>query len=81
MCADRIGLTQRFTIFYLSFQVGDFLLIHLLGQNMSLRVFGEVLDELSRRLHLGSNAPSAPSTLEMAPIYPDIDKYSKETET
>ncbi|KOB65101.1 Innexin [Operophtera brumata] len=49
--------------------------------NMSLRVFGEVLDELSRRLHLGSNAPSAPSTLEMAPIYPDIDKFSKETET
>ncbi|KAG6460032.1 innexin inx3 [Manduca sexta] len=62
-------------------QVGDFLLLHLLGQNMSLRVFGEVLDELSRRLHLGSNAPSAPSTLEMAPIYPDIDKFSKETET
>ncbi|CAG9138453.1 Innexin inx3 [Plutella xylostella] len=62
-------------------QVGDFLLLHFLGQNMSLRVFGEVLDELSRRLHLGSNAPSAPSTLEMAPIYPDIDKFSKETET
>ncbi|XP_028027371.1 innexin inx3 [Bombyx mandarina] len=62
-------------------QVGDFLLLHLLGQNMSLRVFGEVLDELSRRLNLGSHAPSAPSTLEMAPIYPDIDKYSKETET
>lgn len=62
-------------------QVGDFLLLHFLGQNMSLRVFGEVLDELSRRLHLGSNAPSAPSTIEMAPIYPDIDKFSKETET
>ncbi|XP_045764997.1 innexin inx3 [Maniola jurtina] len=62
-------------------QVGDFLLLHLLGQNISLRVFGEVLDELGRRLHLGSNAPSAPSTLEMAPIYPDIDKFSKETET
>lgn len=63
------------------YQVGDFLLLHLLGQNMSLRVFGEVLDELSRRLHLGSNPPSAPSTLEMGPLYPDIDKYSKETET
>uniref|UniRef100_A0A2H1VX70 Innexin n=1 Tax=Spodoptera frugiperda TaxID=7108 RepID=A0A2H1VX70_SPOFR len=62
-------------------QVGDFLLLHLLGQNMSLRVFGEVLDELSRRLHMNSNAPSAPSTLEMAPIYPNIDKYAKETET
>lgn len=62
-------------------QVGDFLLLHLLGQNMSLRVFGEVLDELSQRLHLGSNAPSAPSTIEMAPIYPDMEKFSKETET
>ncbi|XP_045514597.1 innexin inx3 [Pieris brassicae] len=62
-------------------QVGDFLLLHLLGQNMSLRVFGEVLDELARRLHFGSNPPSAPSTIEMAPIYPDIDKFSKETET
>ncbi|XP_063379017.1 innexin inx3 [Cydia fagiglandana] len=62
-------------------QVGDFLLLHLLGQNMSMRVFGEVLDELSRRLHLGSNPPSAPSTIEMAPIYPNIDKFSKETET
>lgn len=62
-------------------QVGDFLLLHLLGQNMSMRVFGEVLDELSRRLHMNSNAPSAPSTLEMAPIYPNIDKYAKETET
>ncbi|GBP45043.1 Innexin inx3 [Eumeta japonica] len=61
--------------------VGDFLLLHLLGQNMSLRVFGEVLDELSRRLHLGSNPPSAPSTLEMAPMYPVIDKLSKESET
>ncbi|KAI8429144.1 hypothetical protein MSG28_007691 [Choristoneura fumiferana] len=62
-------------------QVGDFLLLHLLGQNMSMRIFGEVLDELSRRLHLGSNPPSAPSTVEMAPIYPNIDKFSKETET
>lgn len=62
-------------------QVGDFLLLHLLGQNMSLLVFGEMLDELARRLHLGSAPPSAPSTLEMAPIYPDIDKFSKESET
>ncbi|VVC93537.1 unnamed protein product [Leptidea sinapis] len=50
-------------------------------QNMSLRVFGEVLDELARRLHFGSNPPSAPSTIEMAPMYPDVDKFSKETET
>lgn len=76
----RVHWTVFSTILF-HFQVGDFLLLHLLGQNMSLRVFGEVLDELSRRLHMNSNAPSAPSTLEMAPIYPNIDKYAKETET
>lgn len=65
------------------FQVGDFLLLHLLGQNMNLLVFGEILDEFVRRLNFGSNSnlPSAPSTLEMTPIYPEIEKYGKETET
>ncbi|RZC35750.1 innexin inx3 [Asbolus verrucosus] len=64
-------------------QVGDFLLLHLLGQNMNLMVFGEILDEFVRRLNFGSNCnlPSAPSTLEMSPIYPEIEKYGKETET
>lgn len=64
-------------------QVGDFLLLHLLGQNMNVLVFGEILDELVRRLNFGSNSnlPSAPSTLEMSPIYPEIGKYGKETET
>lgn len=64
-------------------QVGDFLLLHLLGQNMNLMVFGEILDELCRRLNLGStsNLPSAPSTLEMSPMYPEIEKFGKETET
>ncbi|KAF2880296.1 hypothetical protein ILUMI_25873 [Ignelater luminosus] len=64
-------------------QVGDFLVIHLLGQNMNLLVFGEILDEFVRRLNFGSNSnlPSAPSTLEMSPIYPEIEKYGKETET
>ncbi|XP_015607849.1 innexin inx3 [Cephus cinctus] len=68
-------------------QVGDFLLIHLLGQNMNMLVFNEVLDELCRRLHVGSSSgaspasvPSAPSTLEMSPIYPEIEKYAKDTE-
>ncbi|KAJ3643044.1 hypothetical protein Zmor_025782 [Zophobas morio] len=64
-------------------QVGDFLLLHLLGQNMNVMVFGEILDEFVRRLNFGSNCnlPSAPSTLEMSPIYPAIEKYGKETET
>ncbi|XP_045475550.1 innexin inx3 [Harmonia axyridis] len=58
-------------------QVGDFLLIHFLGQNMNLMVFGEILEELVRRLNFGShsNLPSAPSTLEMSPIYPEIEQY------
>ncbi|KAH0550653.1 innexin inx3 [Cotesia glomerata] len=68
-------------------QVGDFLLLHLLGQNMNMMVFNEVLDELCRRLHVGSSSgaspasvPSAPSTLEMSPIYPQMEKFSKDTE-
>lgn len=75
----------KFCFFYS--QVGDFLFLHLLGQNMDLLVFGEILDELSRRLHIGNNLPSAPSSLELSPIYPS-DKlhgekvtYGKETET
>lgn len=50
---------------------------------MNLLVFGEILEEFVRRLNFGSNSnlPSAPSTLEMSPIYPEIEKYGKETET
>ncbi|XP_021925139.1 innexin inx3 [Zootermopsis nevadensis] len=63
-------------------QVGDFLLLHLLGQNMNMVVFGEILDELSRRLndYMHNNVPTAPSTLEMSPIYPSKEKFPKETE-
>nr|CAD7201159.1 unnamed protein product [Timema douglasi] len=63
-------------------QVGDFLLLHLLGQNMNMMVFGEILEELSRRLndYMHNNMPTAPSTLEMSPIYPSKDKFPKETE-
>jgi len=50
-------------------QVGDFLLLHFIGQNMNLMVFGELLDELSRKLHLSNNIPTAPSTLELSPMY------------
>lgn len=67
-------------------QVGDFLFLHLLGQNMDHLVFGELLDELSHRLLMGNNLPSAPSSLELSPIYPDklrADQvmFGKETET
>ncbi|KAI5692481.1 hypothetical protein M8J75_011867 [Diaphorina citri] len=62
-------------------QVGDFLLLHLLGQNMNNMFFGEILDELSTNLHLGNNIPTAPSTLELSPIYPsDKLRLHKETE-
>ncbi|GLH11494.1 hypothetical protein R5R35_004186 [Gryllus longicercus] len=63
-------------------QVGDFLLLHLLGQNMNMVVFGEVLDEFTQKLsdYMHNNMPTAPSTLEMSPIYPSKDKFPKETE-
>jgi len=49
---------------------------------MNIVVFGEILDELSRRLndYMHNNVPTAPSTLEMSPIYPSKDKFPKETE-
>lgn len=62
-------------------QVGDFLLLHLIGQNLNMMMFGELLDELSRKLHLGNNIPTAPSTLELSPIYPTEKlRLHKETE-
>ncbi|XP_066992687.1 innexin inx3 [Anabrus simplex] len=63
-------------------QVGDFLLLHLLGQNMNMMVFGEILDELAQKLsdYMHNNVPTTPSTLEMSPIYPSKDKFPKETE-
>lgn len=64
-------------------QIGDFLLLHLLGQNINVTSYSEILTQLI--IQLGDNGrgdtPSAPSTLEMAPIYPEISKYSKESET
>lgn len=54
---------------------------------MNVMTFKEVLDELCHHMHLGSTSetsptsvPSAPSTLEMSPIYPEIEKYAKDTE-
>lgn len=61
-------------------QIGDFLMIHLLGQNINVTSYGEVLHSLMAHLNEDrpGDTPSAPSTLEMAPIYPEIGKYDKE---
>lgn len=60
-------------------QVGDFLMIHLLGQNINVTSYCEVLQSLMTHLNEPGDTPSAPSTLEMAPIYPEIGKYGKDT--
>lgn len=49
---------------------------------MSVLTYGEIMDEISKRLSTKHNVPSAPSTLEMSPIYPEIrEKFGIETET
>jgi innexin len=63
-------------------QIGDFLILHLLGLNINTKSYSEILTSLFNHLCGGDNdTPSAPSTLEMAPIYPEITKYGKESET
>ncbi len=62
-------------------QVGDFLLLHLLGQNINVKSYSEILSSLFNNICSDMETPSAPSTLEMAPIYPEINKYGKESET
>ena len=58
------------------------MLLHLLGQNISVSSYGEVLHGLIMIMNEDNSGdtPSAPSTLEMAPIYPEIEKYGTETE-
>jgi hypothetical protein len=62
-------------------QIGDFLILHLLGQNVNVKSYSEILSSLFNNLCGDGDTPSAPSTLEMAPIYPEITKYGKESET
>lgn len=62
-------------------QIGDFLILHLLGQNVNVKSYSEILSSLFHNLCGDGDTPSAPSTLEMAPIYPEITKYGKESET
>lgn len=66
-------------------KIGDFLLLHLLGQNINVTQYSEILHSVINDIggSTGGDTPSAPSTLEMAPMYPDM-KYGKdykETET
>ncbi|ENN74942.1 innexin inx3 [Dendroctonus ponderosae] len=79
----RLGTPKAVDTIVKKTQVGDFLLLHLLGQNLNVLVFGEILEEFVRRLSFGSsgNLPSAPSTIEMTPTYPEIERFVKETET
>ncbi|KAJ4440297.1 innexin inx3-like [Periplaneta americana] len=53
-------------------KVGDFLLLHLLGQNMTTTVFRDVLEEFSSKLNDYKNL-STPTAMEMKPIYPKLD--------
>jgi len=62
-------------------QVGDFLLLHLLGQNISVNAFSEILTSLCNRLSDISSTPSAPSPMEMAPFYSSSLDNEKETMT
>lgn len=62
-------------------KIGDFLILHFLGQNINVKSYSEILTSLFNNLCENSDTPSAPSTLEMAPIYPEITKYGKESET
>lgn len=71
------------------FQIGDFLLLHLLSQNINAKVFREVVKKLSKssRAQSPARTPSAPSTLnmtppgiEMQPIDPLLDNLTMEQE-
>lgn len=62
-------------------QVGDFLLLHLLGQNLRSTVFGDILKELNTMLSNGNLYPTLPLTFEMATMSPQKDKYMKDTES
>ncbi|XP_055305433.1 innexin inx3 [Sitodiplosis mosellana] len=75
----RNGTTNEVEGLIANIQVGDFLLLHLLGQNISVNAFSEILRELCNRL--SSSTPSAPSPMEMAPFYSSALENEKETMT
>ncbi|KAK3923971.1 Innexin inx3 [Frankliniella fusca] len=78
----RVGSQNEVAILTRKTQIGDFLLLHLLSQNMNMMVYGEVLNELCNKMYNGNNLPTAPSTLELSPIYPSekLSKMGRETE-
>ncbi|XP_067000707.1 innexin inx3 [Anabrus simplex] len=51
-------------------KVGDFLLLHLLGQNINTVVFGDILNDMSRELS-NPHGTAPPNHHEMAPMYPN----------
>lgn len=51
-------------------KVGDFFLLHLLGQNINMVVYTDFLEELSAKLKgYSPNAPSNTATMERLPMY------------
>lgn len=76
----RVNVNYSILMIRFLLQVGDFLLLHLLGQNINIGSYGEVLRGICQRIGNGSGpgTPSAPSTMEMAPIY-SMDGNEKET--
>ncbi|XP_059476338.1 innexin inx3 [Neocloeon triangulifer] len=65
-------------------QLGDFLIVYLLGQNVSETVYSEVMEEVCQNLENNSNGPppsamlsappTAPPGLEMSNLYPTVEK-------
>ncbi|XP_002053959.3 innexin inx3 [Drosophila novamexicana] len=81
----RSGQRKEIAGLVRSLEIGDFLILHFLSQNLSTRSYGDMLQQLCS-LMAASRTPSAPSTLEMNPIshsiYPPAELFGgKETET
>ncbi|XP_037027425.1 innexin inx3 [Bradysia coprophila] len=77
----RTGTPKEIEMLIRNIQVGDFLLLHLLGQNINVNSFGDILRGLCDRISGTSvgGTPSAPSTLEISPFYSSLDGNEKET--
>lgn len=77
----RTGTPKEVEVLIRKIQVGDFLLLHLLGQNINVSSYGDILRGICERIggNSGSGTPSAPSTLEMAPFYSSLEGNEKET--
>uniref|UniRef100_T1GB50 Innexin n=1 Tax=Megaselia scalaris TaxID=36166 RepID=T1GB50_MEGSC len=59
--------------------IGDFLLVHLIGQNINVNSYSDIITDLCvGYLESPGETPSAPSTLEMQTIYPEVEKFGKE---